>query len=55
MRRFFEPAAVVPLAIKREVFHALSSDVRRMVKERGLSEKAIVADFEKTRKARRQR
>ena len=55
MRRFFVPAAVMPLAIKRELFYTLSSEVRRMVKERGLSEKAIVADFAKARKARRRR
>ena len=54
---FFVPAGgtVVPLEIKRELFYTLSSEVRRMVKERGLSEKAILADFEKARKARRRR
>lgn len=40
---------------KRELFYTLSSEVRRMVRERGLTEKAIVADFEKVRKARRRR
>jgi len=54
---FFVPAAgaVVPLDIKRELFYTLSSEVRRMVRERGLTEKAIIADFEKARKARRRR
>jgi len=54
---FFIPASgtVVPLDIKRELFYAVTSAVRRMVRSRGLSEKAIIADFEETRKTRRRR
>jgi hypothetical protein len=54
---FFVPAAgaVVPLDIRREVFYAVTSAVRRMVRSRGLAEKGIVADFEATRKTRRRR
>jgi hypothetical protein len=54
---FFVPATgtVVPLDIRREIFHAVTSAVRRMVRSRGLSEKAIIADFEATRKTRRRR
>jgi hypothetical protein len=54
---FFVPAAgtAVPLDIKRELFYAVTSAVRRMVRSRGLSEKAIIADFEETRKTRRRR
>jgi len=52
---FFVPTSgtAVPLDIRRELFDTLSSEVRRLVKVRGLSEKTIVADFEKARKARR--
>jgi hypothetical protein len=54
---FFVPTTgtVVPLDIRREVFYAVTSAVRRMVRSRGLSEKAIIADFEETRKTRRRR
>ena len=54
---FFIPVSgtVVPLDIKRELFYAVTSAVRRMVRSRGLSEKAIIADFEETRKTRRRR
>ena len=54
---FFVPTSgtAVPLDIKRELFYAVTSAVRRMVRSRGLSEKAIIADFEETRKTRRRR
>lgn len=53
----FVPArgAAVPRAVKRDVFYTLSSGIRRLVRERGLSERALLADFAKTRKARRRR
>src|SRR2546426_4380301 len=39
---FFVPAAstVVPLDIRREIFYTVTSAVRRMVRSRGLTEKA---------------
>ena len=54
---FFVPTSgtAVPLDIKRELFYAVTSAVRRMVRSRGLSEKAIIADFEAPRKTRRRR
>ena len=54
---FFVPTSgtAVPLDIKRELFYAVTSAVRRMIRSRGLSEKAIIADFEETRKTRRRR
>jgi hypothetical protein len=54
---FFVPTTgtVVPLDIRREVFYAVTSAVRRMVRSRGLTEKGIIADFEATRKTRRRR
>lgn len=47
--------AAVPRAVKRDVFYALSSEVRRLMREHGLSERALLADFAKTRTARRRR
>jgi len=54
---FFVPTSgtAVPLDIKRKLFYAVTSAVRRMVRSRGLSEKAIIADFEAPRKTRRRR
>ena len=54
---FFVPTTgtVVPLDIRRELFYAVTSAVRRMVRSRGLTEKGIIADFAATRKTRRRR
>ena len=48
------PKATVPIELKRELFSVLSSEVRRQIKKRGLSEDEVVADFETWRKSRRE-
>ena len=54
---FFMPATgeALPLEIKRDLFYALTDSVRLAVKDRGLTEKGALADFEKARAARRGR
>ena len=54
---FFVPAAgdALPLEIKRDLFYTLTDQIGSTMKERGVTEKAILGDFEKTRKARRRR
>jgi hypothetical protein len=44
------PEGTLPLEVKREMFTALSDQIRRQIKKRGLSEEDIVADFELWRK-----
>ena len=46
------PEASLPMELKRELFSVLSSEVRRQIKKRGLSEEKVVADFESWRKSR---
>jgi len=48
------PEATLPIEWKRELFSVLSSEVRRQIKKRGLSEGEVVADFESWRKGRRE-
>jgi hypothetical protein len=52
---FFMPATgeALPLEIKRDLFYALTDSVRLAIKDRGLTEEGVLADFEKTRAARR--
>lgn len=54
---FFLPALgeTLPLEIKKDLFSTLTDEIRAAMKDRGLSEDAILADFEKTRKPRRRR
>ncbi len=54
---FFLPAAgtTLPLEIKSDLFDALTREIRGMMKARGMTEGAILGDFEKARKARRRR
>jgi hypothetical protein len=54
---FFLPASdeTLPLEIKRDLFHTLTDEMRAAMKKRHLTEDTILADFEKTRKARRRR
>jgi hypothetical protein len=54
---FFLPAAgqALPLEIKRELFYTLTDEVRAAMRERGVTEEAVVAEFEKARKASRRR
>ncbi len=48
------PGQSIPLELKREMFDMLSGAVARQIKKRGLTEKAILADFERWRKERRE-
>ncbi len=54
---FFLPAVgdALPLDIKKDLFYTLTDEIRSAMKERGVTEKAILTDFKKTRKARRRR
>jgi hypothetical protein len=54
---FFLPAigAALPLEIKKDLFYTLTSEIRATMKEHRVTEGAVLADFEKTRKARRRR
>ena len=54
---FYLPAtgSSLPLEIKKDLFDVLTRKIRRMMKVRGVTEDAILADFEETRKARRRR
>jgi hypothetical protein len=46
------PEGTLPLEMKREMFSALSDQVRKQIKKRGVSEEEVVADFESWRKKR---
>jgi hypothetical protein len=48
------PEGTFPIELKREVFSVLSSEIRRQVKKRGLSEEEIASDFDSWRKNRRE-
>lgn len=54
---FFLPASgeALPLEIKKDLFSTLTGEIRASMKNHHLTEDAILADFEKTRKARRRR
>jgi len=54
---FYLPATgtSLPLEIKKDLFYVLTRQIRRMMKVRGVTEEAVLADFEDTRKARRRR
>jgi hypothetical protein len=43
------PQATVPMALKRELFGLLSSEIARQLKRRGLKEDEIAADFDSWR------
>lgn len=54
---FYLPATgtSLPLEIKKDLFHVLTGAIQHMMKTRGVREEAVLADFEKTRTARRRR
>jgi hypothetical protein len=54
---FYLPATgtSLPLEIKKDLFTVLARAIQRRMKTRGVTEEAILADFEQTRKARRRR
>ena len=54
---FFVPAAggALPLEIKKDLFYALTGEIKTFMKARRLTEEGILADFEAARKARRRR
>ena len=54
---FFVPTAgpTVPLEIRKELFYALTGEIRTFMRARRVTEKGILADFETARKARRRR
>jgi len=47
------PQATLPLELKQEVFGMLSAVIKRQIQRRGLSEREVLADFERWRKERR--
>lgn len=42
---FPRPESTLPFEFKRELFSALSSEIKRQIKKRGLAEDEILADF----------
>jgi len=44
------PEATLPMELKRELFSVLSSEVRRQIEKRALTEDEAVADFESWRR-----
>ena len=56
---FPRPEMTLPIELKRELYGMLSSDVARQLRRRGISEDAVLKDFEasrrKPRAARRRR
>ena len=51
---FPRPEASLPIEFKRELFAALTSEIVRQLKKRGLKEEDIVADFQSWRKRKRE-
>jgi hypothetical protein len=47
------PQTSLPLELKREVFGMLSRVIARQIRQRGLNEGEVLADFERWRKERR--
>ena len=56
---FPRPEASIPIEFKRELFAALSSEIARQLRKRGLKEEKVVAEFQswpkKKRETRRRR
>ncbi len=48
------PEATFPAELKREVFGALSAEIARLLRKRGLAKEEILAHFESWRKGRRE-
>ena len=51
---FPRPETTLPIELKRELFVILGAEVARQLRRKGLSERAIAADFKAWRKARRE-
>jgi hypothetical protein len=51
---FPQPGQTIPIELKREMYPVLSAEVARQFKRRGLTEKALLADFKEWRRARRE-
>ena len=51
---FPSPEGTLPVDLKRELFEKLSTEISRQLSRRGVTEKAIQADFASWRKARRE-
>jgi len=47
---FPRPEMTLPIELKRELYGMLSSDVARQLKRRGISEDAVLKDFEASRR-----
>lgn len=51
---FPRPETSLPIDLKKELFAILSAEIARQIRERGISEDEILADFENWRKKRRE-
>lgn len=51
---FPRPEASLPLELKRELFATPSSEIRRQLKKRRLTEKEVQADFQSWRQRKRE-
>jgi len=52
---FPTPLESVPFEFKKDVFVMLTDSIKKKLREKGVKEEEILADFEKHRKARRRR
>ena len=51
---FPRPEASLPIEFKRELCAALSSEIARQLRQRGLKEEEIVSEFQSWRKKKRE-
>jgi hypothetical protein len=51
---FPRPEASLPLELKRELFTVLGSEIARQIRQKGLREREIVADFSAWRASKRE-
>lgn len=50
---FPRPEITLPLELKRELYGMLCADIKRQLKQRGVTEDKVLSDFEAWRKKRR--
>ena len=51
---FPRPEVSLPIEFKRELYSALSSEIARQIRKRGLKEQEIVSEFQSWRKKKRE-
>ena len=51
---FPQPAHTIPIELKREMYSVLSTEVARQFRKRRITEKALLEDFKRWRRKRRE-